>query len=89
MPITINGKTYTFEEWEKKNVDKFGPKGTPIPVDEQAILALQKVSTGADIHDTNMLIGNYKSFCHDGRQEWADKYKRAMYERAIRLQKGR
>ncbi len=87
MPVTIHGVTYTTEEWNAR-IDKiYGPKGPPIPRDDQAIMALQKVSTGADVHDTNALISSYKSSCDAGRQSSAETFKRRMYERAIKLQK--
>lgn len=85
MSITINGKTYTDQEWQDYLTARYGPKGDPIPVDEQAILALERVSTGADIHDTNALVSTYISWCKDGRQKPAEDCKRKMYLRAIRL----
>lgn len=87
MSVTLNGVFYTDEQWEQRISDRLGPRGDKIPVDEQAVLALIRVSTGADVHDTNALIGSYKSCCYEGRQLGADKFKRAMYERAIKLQK--
>lgn len=56
-----------------------------IPVDEQAVMALQRVSTGADVHESNGLICTYKAACLGGIQETADATKRKMYERAMKL----
>lgn len=61
---------------------------TPFEVDEQAIRALQQVTTGAYVHDTNALIGAYKNACTLGRLDSAERYKRMMYERAIAITKG-
>lgn len=56
-----------------------------IQVDEQAILALQRVTTGADIHDSTALICNYRGWCRLGNAAEADKAKARMAVRAIEL----
>lgn len=85
MIITIGGKTYTSEEWSKWVDERLGPSGPAIELDQSAILALERVSTGADIHDTNALISHYKSCAMAGRVKGTERAKREMYERAIRL----
>jgi hypothetical protein len=89
MSVPRNGKFYSDEEWEAMATERDGPRGDPIPVDEQAILALTRVTTGADVHDSNALIGTYKNYCQSGRQKGADRVKQRMYERAIMLGKRR
>ncbi len=39
--------------------------------DEQAIMALERVSTGADIHDTRNLIQTYRNAPYVGEHELA------------------
>jgi hypothetical protein len=53
--------------------------------DEQAILALERVTTGANVHGSKQLINVYKDWCSLGNTEEADKAKRAMWERALDL----
>ena len=58
---------------------------TPIEPDQQAIMALRRVSTGADVHDTNELIHIYCLNCAVGKAAGADEAKRNMYRRAREL----
>lgn len=60
----------------------------PIAPDEQAIMALQRVSTGADVHETNGLIHAYRLHCTIGNIGGAEKAKRSMYRRARQLMRG-
>ena len=58
---------------------------SPFEPDDQAILALKRVSTGADVHETNGLIHIYRLYCAVGNVEGADEAKRNMYRRAREL----
>ena len=58
---------------------------SPIEPDQQAIMALQRVSTGAEIHETNGLIYTYRLYCGVGDIHGADEAKRKMYRRARKL----
>jgi hypothetical protein len=58
---------------------------SPIEPDEQAIMALQRFSTGADVHETNGLIYIYRLHCAVGNIRYADEAKRTMYRRAREL----
>jgi hypothetical protein len=53
-----------------------------IDPDEQAIMALQRFSTGADVHETNGLIYSYRLHCASGNIGDAGEAKRTMYRRA-------
>jgi hypothetical protein len=57
----------------------------PIEPNEQAILALHRVSTGSSVHDTNGLIHTYRMCCFLGDPEMVRKAEREMYERACKL----
>lgn len=61
------------------------PVETEIVSDEQAIMALQRVSTGADVHETNSLILAYRLYCLAGHSEGAEQAKRNMYRRTRQL----
>jgi hypothetical protein len=54
----------------------------PIEPDEQAIMALQRFSTGADVHESNELIYTYRLHCAVGNIGDAGEAKRTMYRRA-------
>jgi hypothetical protein len=58
---------------------------SPIEPDEQAIMALQRFSTGADAHETNGLIQTYRLQCASGNIGGAVETKRNMYHRARKL----
>jgi hypothetical protein len=58
---------------------------SPIEPDELAILALQRFSTGADVHETNGLIYSYRRHCAFGNVGDAGEAKRTMYRRASEL----
>jgi hypothetical protein len=57
----------------------------PIEPDEQAIMALQRYATGADVHETNGLISTYRLHCAVGNIGGAGEAKRDMYRRAREL----
>ena len=57
----------------------------PIEPDQQTIMALQRVSTGADVHETNGLIYTYRLHCAAGDIGGAEESKRNMYRRARQL----
>ena len=57
----------------------------PIQPNEQAILALQLVSTGSSVHDTNGLIHTYRLCCALGDPEMVQQAEREMYQRARKL----
>jgi hypothetical protein len=56
-----------------------------IEPDEQAIMALQRFATGADVRRTNGLIYTYRLHCAVGNSEGAGEAKRNMYRRAREL----
>jgi len=58
---------------------------SPIEPDEQAIMALQRFSTGADAHETNGHIYTYRLHCAVGNIGDAGGAKRTMYRRAREL----
>jgi hypothetical protein len=58
---------------------------TPIQTNEQAILALQRVSTGSSVHHTNGLIHLYRLCCSTGDIETAQQAEREMYQLACTL----
>jgi hypothetical protein len=58
---------------------------SPIEPDEQAIMALQRFTTGADVHENNGLIYNYRLHCAAGNIGDAGEAKRTMYRRAREL----
>ena len=58
---------------------------SPIQPDEQAIVALQRLTTGADVHETNGLIHTYRLHCAAGNMGGAGEAKRNMYRRAREL----
>jgi hypothetical protein len=58
---------------------------SPIEPDEQAIMALQRFSTGADVHETNGFIYSYRLHCAVGNVRGAGEAKRTMYRRAREL----
>jgi hypothetical protein len=57
---------------------------SPIEPDELAILALQRFSTGADVHESNGLIYSYRLHCAFGNVGDAGA-KWTMYRRAREL----
>jgi hypothetical protein len=59
-----------------------------IPIDEQAILALMKVTTGAYIHDTNVLVSTYRNWCRRGNEAKAAELKTKMWQRAVAIEQG-
>jgi hypothetical protein len=58
---------------------------SPIEPDEQAIMALQRFGTGADVHETNGFTYSYRLHCAFGNVENAGEAKRTMYRRAREL----
>ena len=58
---------------------------SPIEPDEQAIMALQHLTTGADVHETNGLIYTHRLHCAAGNIGGAGEAKRNMYLRAREL----
>jgi NAD(P)-dependent dehydrogenase (short-subunit alcohol dehydrogenase family) len=58
---------------------------SPIQPDEQAIVALQRLTTGADVHETNGVIHTYRLHCAAGNIGGVDEAKRNMYRRAREL----
>ncbi len=58
---------------------------SPIEPDEQAIMALQRFATGADVRETNGLIYTYRLHCAAGNTGSADEAKRNLYRRAREL----
>jgi hypothetical protein len=58
---------------------------SPIEPDEQAIMALQRFSSGPDVHDTNGLIYTYRLHCAIGNIGDAGEAKWTMYRRAREL----
>jgi hypothetical protein len=58
---------------------------SPIQPDEQAIMALQHFTTGAEVHETNGLIYSYRLHCSAGNIGDAREAKRTMYRRAREL----
>jgi hypothetical protein len=57
---------------------------SPTESDEQAIMALQRFSTRADVHGTNGLIYTYRLHCAVGNIG-AGEAKQTMYRRAREL----
>ena len=55
---------------------------SPIEPDEQAIMALQRLTTGADVRETNGLIDTYRLYCAAGNIGSAGEAKLNMYRRA-------
>lgn len=58
---------------------------SPIEPDQQAIMALQRASTGAEVHETNGLIYTYRLYCGVGDIDGANEAKRKMYRRTRKL----
>jgi len=58
---------------------------SPIEPDEQAIMALQRFSTGADVHETNGLTYTYRLHYAVGNIGDAGEAKRTMYRRTREL----
>jgi len=58
---------------------------SPIELDEQAIMALPRFNTGADVHETNGHIYTYLLHCAVGNIGDAGEAKRTMYRRAREL----
>jgi hypothetical protein len=56
-----------------------------IEPDEQAIMALRRFTTGADVHENNVLIHAYRLHCAAGNIRGAGEAKRNMYHRAREL----
>jgi hypothetical protein len=56
-----------------------------IEPDEEAIMALQRFTTGADVHETNGLIQTYRLHCAAGNIREAGEAKRNMYHRTREL----
>jgi hypothetical protein len=57
----------------------------PIEPNEQAILALHRVSTGSSVHDTNGLIHTYRLCCLLGDPDMVQQAEREMYRLACSL----
>jgi hypothetical protein len=60
----------------------------PIEPNEQAILALHRVSAGSSVHDVNGLIHTYRLWCALGDPEKVQQAEREMYQHACALAQG-
>ncbi len=56
-----------------------------IEADQKLLIDIAKESTGAYIHDSNMLSSNYKWFCMQGDTIGAEKAERLLRARLARI----